>query len=322
MICVGGTFEYLHKGHRALLDRAFSLGGKVYIGLTTDEFACRGRNRSVLPYERRKSVLEKYLSGKGYEDYLIFPLEDRYGCALDDECTDMVVSEETVGTAAEINEIRGKKGLAPLKIHVVPYVLAEDFCPVSSTRIAEREIDVEGRLLRALRVNVGSENPNKVMAVRDVFSMFYEDVDIKVVKVESDVPEQPFDRETVKGAINRAKKALRDADLGIGIEAGLLWNDVEKRYFDVQYCAITDKREWITVGHGPGFYYPDVVIERVKKGRSISESMKEVFGVENIGYKEGAVGFLTEGKYGRRELTKTAVLMAFVPRIKKDIYKI
>ncbi len=322
MICVGGTFEYLHKGHRKLLDRAFSLGGRVCLGLTTDEFANKTRGRAVIPYEKRKSGLEEYLCGKGYREYRILPLEDRYGDALDEECTDIVVSEETYETALEINKIREKKGLAPMKIHVVPYVLAEDFYPISSTRIADGEIDAEGHLRRLLRVNVGSENPNKIAAVREVLSELYADIEIKSIETHTGVPEQPFDGDTIVGAINRAKSAIEDADLGIGIEAGLFWNDFEKKYFDVQYCAIVDKRGKITTGHGPGFRYPDIVIEHVKKGMSISGAMREVFGVEDIGYREGAIGFLTEGRYDRKELTKVAVLMAFIPRIKRDIYKI
>ena len=321
MICVGGTFEYLHKGHRALLDKAFSLGKKVVIGLSTDEFANSGRDRKVMPYEKRKENLERYLKEKGYSNYEILPLDDRYGNALDERYTDIVVSEGTERTAMEINEIRERKGIEPLKIHKVPHVLADDFMPISSTRIYNGEIDAEGRLLRALRVNVGSENPNKIGAVKNVLSMFYERLEVNGIKVDTGVPEQPFNDDTVKGAINRAKNAIGDADLGIGIEAGLIWNDVAKRYFDVQYCAIIDRRGWITIGHGPGFYYPENVMEFVRKGMSIGDAMKEAFDIENVGYKQGAIGFLTEGRYDRKRLTENAVMMAFVPRIRKDDFR-
>lgn len=320
MICIGGTFEYLHKGHRALLDRAFSIGKPVCIGLTTDDFASASRKREVIPYEKRKRALESYLKEKGCSDYKIFPLDDKYGDTIEEKYTDIVVSEETVKVAEEINEIRMKNGLKPLKIHLVPHVLADDFLPISSTRIAEGEIDVGGRLLRALRVRVGSKNPNKIRAVEETISMFYEKYEIEGMAVDSGVSEQPFGEETIKGAVNRAKNAIGDADIGIGIEAGIFERD--GRCFDVQYCAIIDKRGKITIGHGPGFYYPESVIKLVKDGMSISEAMREITGVEDIGYKEGAIGFLTEGKYTRKELTETAVLMAFVPRIKKELYGI
>ncbi len=44
-IAVGGTFDQIHKGHRALLSRAFDNGQQVFIGLTSDELAKKmGKN--------------------------------------------------------------------------------------------------------------------------------------------------------------------------------------------------------------------------------------------------------------------------------------
>ena len=41
LVGVAGTFDMLHKGHKALLRKAFEVGERVVIGLTTDEFAAR-----------------------------------------------------------------------------------------------------------------------------------------------------------------------------------------------------------------------------------------------------------------------------------------
>jgi len=46
-VCIGGTFEFLHKGHKKLIDKAFEIAGKngfVFIGLTTSEFTKRKKN--------------------------------------------------------------------------------------------------------------------------------------------------------------------------------------------------------------------------------------------------------------------------------------
>ena len=47
-VAVGGTFDQLHRGHRALLGKAFEVGDKVVIGLTSDAFVERWVNRIKL----------------------------------------------------------------------------------------------------------------------------------------------------------------------------------------------------------------------------------------------------------------------------------
>ncbi|RLI40639.1 inosine/xanthosine triphosphatase, partial [Candidatus Bathyarchaeota archaeon] len=54
-----------------------------------------------------------------------------------------------------------------------------------------------------MKVAVGSANPVKIQAVREVFQeVFGEKVEITSVKVDSGVPTQPFKEDTIKGALN------------------------------------------------------------------------------------------------------------------------
>ncbi|MCK5414405.1 MAG: adenylyltransferase/cytidyltransferase family protein, partial [Thermoplasmata archaeon] len=48
-VAVGGTFEIIHIGHRALLAKAFAVavGDEVLIGLTSDHLAKSTRGRMV-----------------------------------------------------------------------------------------------------------------------------------------------------------------------------------------------------------------------------------------------------------------------------------
>jgi pantetheine-phosphate adenylyltransferase len=62
-VALGGTFEILHKGHEALLRKAFSFG-KVTIGLTSDRFAEKLKKRKVEEFLRRKKNLEKFIFKK------------------------------------------------------------------------------------------------------------------------------------------------------------------------------------------------------------------------------------------------------------------
>ena len=54
-----GTFDLLHYGHINLLKRAKSLGDYLIVGLSTDEFNDKEKNKECyFDYENRKSLLD------------------------------------------------------------------------------------------------------------------------------------------------------------------------------------------------------------------------------------------------------------------------
>ena len=59
-----------------------------------------------------------------------------------------------------------------------------------------------------MKVLVGSNNPIKIDAVKEAFSLHFENIDIIVRPVESNVSHQPLNNETYIGARNRARKLL------------------------------------------------------------------------------------------------------------------
>jgi len=149
-VAVGGTFDEFHKGHRALLRKAFEVGNHVLIGLCSDAFVKKLRKpHEIVPYETRLEDLKSFLRKRGVlERGEIIPLNDPYGVTVSRNSLDaIVVSKETEPRAHEINEKRRSKGLPPLMIIVIDMILAEDYIPISSTRIWIGEIDHEGRLL-------------------------------------------------------------------------------------------------------------------------------------------------------------------------------
>ena len=315
-VVVGGTFEFLHKGHRALLRKAFEIGDSIIIGITADGF----KEECGRSFEERKRMVENFIKNFGKE-FQIVKINDKFGPTLREDFDLIVVSRETRKTAEEINEVRRKKGMKEMEIVEIPIFYAEDLLPISSRRIREGDIDEEGRRLRPLRVNVGSTNPSKIRAVERVFrEIFNFDIIVRGVEVPSHVSPQPHNDETIRGAINRAKNAMGDADYAVGIEAGLFWNPVVEEYFDMAFCAILDRQGKYTYGHSGGFVYPPEVIEMVKKGMEVGEAMEIISGIKDIKRKMGAIGYLSKGKIDRVEFNAQAVLMAMIPRISGELY--
>ncbi len=173
-----------------------------------------------------------------------------------------------------------------------------------------------------MNIAVGSTNPVKVKAVESVFRRVYGEVIVEAVPASSGVPAQPFGEETIAGAINRAKCAFAPEkfDMGVGIEAGLfkVGGEVELT-IDIQYCAIYDG-SWLTLGCGSGFEYPPVVLDEVLGGKEVGDVMSRVAGVEDLGEKQGAIGFLSRGMLTRTQLTEQSVFMALIPRMNPHLY--
>jgi len=146
---MGGTFDILHVGHKALLQKALEVGDIVLIGLTTDARASKNRNKTQINnYNIRLANLQNLLkSMKSLDRFLIVPLENDWGpSVVDEDFEAIIVSDETKPTAQKINEIRSAAGKSELEIVVVPMIRAQDGHRISSSRIRNEEIDSEGQL--------------------------------------------------------------------------------------------------------------------------------------------------------------------------------
>jgi len=152
VVCVGGTFNRLHAGHRVLFKTAFESAEQVAIGLASDALVRRLRKeraKDVRPYPEREADLRRLLSGFPAERFSLQSLDDPYMPAKREEFDAIVVSPETRKTAEEINALRALRGFADIRIIEAPHVLAYDGQPISSTRILNGEIDEEGRRVGA-----------------------------------------------------------------------------------------------------------------------------------------------------------------------------
>lgn len=307
---VAGTFDVLHDGHRALISKAFEIGDKVLVGVTSDEMAGSSRG-TIVPLENRIASLRRLLDSYG-KPYSIAVINDIYGPAEMDDVDVLVVSEETLDNGRKINEGRESRGIEPLRLIVVSLVMS-----CLGTKISSREI-LEGEYGRTGRndvpdIAVGSLNPVKVEAVRNVLEKILGDIRITAVDARSGVSEQPFGEQTREGAENRAKEALGEHDMAVGIEAGVF--EFPDGLYDIQHCCVIDKSGRITYGQGPGFRYPDEVADKVRSGMTVGDAFKLLYGAESIGKKGGAIGMLSHGLLDRMTLTEQSVMAAMIPRI-------
>ncbi len=149
-VCIGGTFNQLHKGHKLLIDKAIKIAGKkgyLFIGVTEGKISAIKNN--VKPYEERKKAIRKYIEEKKtIPEIDIKPIVDKYGPSINEDFNAIVVSPETRVTAEEINIKRKKIGKKLLEIVQIPFVLADDGKPISSSRIEEKEINKNGKILK------------------------------------------------------------------------------------------------------------------------------------------------------------------------------
>jgi pantetheine-phosphate adenylyltransferase len=146
-VIIGGTFEFLHKGHKALLVKAFSLGD-VRVGLTSDEMVKKMKPRQVRAFFEREKTLTDFINNELGKEANIIKINDIFGPALEEDFDYMVVSPETEEGAIVVNNERKKRGKNPIEIIKIDWVLAKDGKFISSTRIAEGDIDKEGNLLK------------------------------------------------------------------------------------------------------------------------------------------------------------------------------
>lgn len=149
LVAMGGTFDFIHKGHIKLLFEAFLISEKVIIGLSSDEMAKKKGKKLLNDFGKRHDELVKTIE-KNFpgQSYVISKLDNDFGPAvLEKEVQALVVSDETSYQGDILNQLRSEKELPPAEIVVVPMVLAKDGERISTTRIKNQEIDNNGNLL-------------------------------------------------------------------------------------------------------------------------------------------------------------------------------
>ena len=169
-----------------------------------------------------------------------------------------------------------------------------------------------------MKVGIGTKNPLKAKVVRDIFEKVFEDIKVFPIEVESGVSAQPKEKEVLDGAINRARKSLKDNEFGVGIEAGT--TEIDDRTFVIGYCVVIDKNGNYTIGSQPIFELPNVLAKRIREGETLGNVADEYFNTKDIKKSTGAVGILSNYMITREDLMRSALLTALIPFISKNVY--
>jgi inosine/xanthosine triphosphatase len=177
-----------------------------------------------------------------------------------------------------------------------------------------------------MKIIVGSKNPSKVEAVKEILNDYndFSKAEVIGLEVSSGVDNQPKSLdETIKGAMNRAKACFIDCDYSIGLESGLMKIPHTKTgYMDFTCCAIFDGKN-VCLGLSSCFEYPKEITRLVlEEGIDINQAFIKKGLTKNpkLGSAEGAIGFLTKGRVIRREYTKQAIQMALIHLENPDLY--
>lgn len=176
-----------------------------------------------------------------------------------------------------------------------------------------------------MKILVGSKNPVKLKSVEEAFSIYFENVTVEGIEVDSGVPVQPVNDETYIGAQNRASKLKEmsdnqnlGADFFVGIEGGI--TEQYNRWFAFGCMCIIDKENDIGFGNSPAFELPDTIVKKLSTGIELGEVMDEILNQQNTKQKQGAIGFFTNGVMNRKELYIEGLKVAIIPFLHKDMF--
>ena len=168
------------------------------------------------------------------------------------------------------------------------------------------------------QVIVGSHNPSKVAAVREVLSDYNNLSFLEVVgmPVDSGISEQPLSLdEIILGAQNRALNAYQDKCLSVGLEGGMMMiPGADDEYLHINVCSLYDGEQH-HLGMSTGFRVPKKVMRLIlDEGLDFPQAMQKagLTADPNIGLRDGAIGLFTDGRISRKEYCKQSLTTALI----------
>jgi len=177
-----------------------------------------------------------------------------------------------------------------------------------------------------VKILIATKNQGKIEGAKKALEHYFKDIEIKGISVESNVPEQPINKEIYEGAKNRVKNLKKyakdnniEADLFLGIESGI--NNLLGRWMITNIAVIEDNKDFESYGASPSFPVPDSLVQKVLD-TNLSEAMDTVLGEDKERHNHaGGIQLLTHNKISRIDLTEYAFIMALTKYINGDKWR-
>jgi len=173
-----------------------------------------------------------------------------------------------------------------------------------------------------VKIAVGSKNPLKLDAVRNVARKVFGPVQVEGIEVDSGVSHNPLtDAETIEGAATRAKAAREKsgADLGVGIEGGI--TELGGTVYTCVWCAVDTGSEVVT-GGGVHVSVPPAVLRMITRERmEMGAAMDKLTSIEGTKRKMGFEGIITKGLINRQDSFEAVVGYTLAKLISPELYR-
>lgn len=162
-------------------------------------------------------------------------------------------------------------------------------------------------------VIIASENPVKVTVAMRAFATVFADETFEFVALasESGVSEQPFNNETLEGALNRldyVKKHYPEADYWISQEGGI-YTDGNDMYTKA-WIVICNKAGHTTKSSTAEFRLPSKIVQDINNGYELGEATDRFFNGQNSKHGLATIGHLTNGLINREDLYLQPAIIA------------
>ncbi len=176
-----------------------------------------------------------------------------------------------------------------------------------------------------MKILMGTKNPGKIEGAKQAFEKYFNNIEIEGISVESEVSNQPINKEIIIGAKNRVKNLKEyarnnniEADFYISSEAGV--TDFLGEWIDINLAYIEDKNGMQSVGTSQGFPIPEKYIDEIKE-TELGKLMDKLFNGKEMGKGKGGISILTKEEVTRIDLTKNAFIMALTTFVNDNIWR-